>query len=359
MRAKGLKWGEAMQPINAMRAIVALVAACGCFTQGVAAATLGGPVTLSDMGSFYVGGRNYVSDFADARADAGVKGTVRSSQMYVQFQIPQNSNGVPVIMVHGANHTGVTYETTPDGREGWGVYFSRKNHPVYIVDQAGRGRSGFDPSAINRARIDGAAKDLPAIAIATRENAWMSYRLGPSYGVFWPDSRFPQQSLDQYFSQSAAMAESTLPGAGENTIEGLKLLLEKVGPAVLLVHSQSGAYGLAVAKARPDLVRALVSIEGDCVPMDAKDVAGPFKRVSMLSVWGDHSFGFPSRNGDDRRNGCDASIKAIAAAGGNARFLLLPEEGIKGNSHMMMLENNNLQIADLVIAWIAKNAGQK
>ena len=348
-----------MRNIRSMCAMAALAAACGSLVHPAGAASLSGPVTFSDMGSFHVGGRNHVSDFADARGDAGVKGTVRSSQMYVQFQIPQTSNGVPVVMVHGANHSGVTYETTPDGREGWGVYFARRNHPVYIVDQAGRGRSGFDSSAINRARLEGAAKELPAIAIPTRESAWMSYRLGPSYGVFWPDSRFPQQSLDQYFSQAAPMAESTLPGGGENTIEGLKLLLEKVGPAVLLVHSQSGAYGLAVAKARPDLVLALVSIEGDCVPMDAADIAGPFKRVPLLSVWGDHSFGFPSRNGDERRNGCDASVKAIRAAGGNARFLLLPEEGIKGNSHMMMLETNNLQIADLVIAWLAQNARQK
>ena len=101
-----------------MCAMAALAAACGSLVHPAGAATLGGPLTLSDMGSFHVGGRNHVSDFADARGDGGVKGTVRSGQMYVQFQIPQASNGVPVVMVHGANHSGVTYETTPDGREG-------------------------------------------------------------------------------------------------------------------------------------------------------------------------------------------------------------------------------------------------
>ncbi len=327
-----------------------------CVTGGVAdAGSLGGLLVLSDEGSFFVGGESKLSGSADVRAGAPVKGTVQSRQMYVQYRIPAESNGMPIIMVHGANHTGVTFETTPDGREGWSTYFTRKGFPVYVVDQSGRGRSNFDPSSINEAKLSGKVDSMPAIAIATRESAWMSYRLGPSFGVFWPTSRFPQQALDQYFSQSASMAETTLPGALENTTENLKLLLDKIGPAILLTHSQSGALGLAAAKARPDKMRALVSVEGDCIPMTAEDIARPMKRFPMLSVWGDNTFGFPSRNGDERRNGCSTSIKALRDGGARADFVLLPEHGITGNSHMMMLETNNLQIADLIMEWLKAN----
>jgi hypothetical protein len=39
---------------------------------------------------------------------------------------------------------------------------------------------------------------------------------------------------------------------------------------------------------------------------------------------------------------------AIKAAGGNATFPLLPEAGIPGNSHVTMMDRNNLQVAGLI-----------
>ncbi len=294
------------------------------------------------------------------RGPTPVGGTIRTGQMYVQFKVPAKSNGVPVVMVHGANHSGVTYETTPDGREGWANYFVRGGFPVYVVDQAGRGRSGYNPTAINRAKANGDTSGMPTITIATREAAWNSYRLGPKFPEFWPDSRFPKEALDHYFSQAAPMADGTLPGEfGSHTVAGLIALLEKIGPAVVLVHSQSGTYGLAVARAKPELVRALVNVEGDCVPLSADDVAKTFNHVPLLSLWADHSFGNKFRNGDERRNGCSGSVATIQAKGGPAKFLLLPELGIKGNSHMMMVENNNLQIADLIMDWIKATAATR
>jgi hypothetical protein len=76
---------------------------------------------------------------------------------------------------------------------------------------------------------------------------------------------------------------------------------------------------------------------------------------STGAVWGDFSEGAPGPNGDTRRNGCVGTIKALQAAGGAAKYLLLPEAGQKGNSHMLMLDKNNLAIADLIIGWIGEN----
>ena len=33
-------------------------------------------------------------------------------------------------------------------------------------------------------------------------------------------------------------------------------------------------------------------------------------------------------------------------------MLAPPDQGIRGNSHMMMQDRNNLQIADLILKWI-------
>ena len=76
----------------------------------------------------------------------------------------------------------------------------------------------------------------------------------------------------------------------------------------------------------------------------------------MLAVFGDNSVGASGPNGDERRNSCTTTAKAIRSAGGSAKFVLLPEVGLKGNTHMMMMDKNNLQIADLVIAWLGEVA---
>ena len=72
--------------------------------------------------------------------------------MYVQFFLPQTRKGkVPLLMWHGGGLTGVTYETTPDGREGWLNKFIRKGWDVYNSDAVERGRSGFAGPDVCRA----------------------------------------------------------------------------------------------------------------------------------------------------------------------------------------------------------------
>ena len=80
-------------------------------------------------------------------------GHITVNQMYVRYMVPQDGDrNVPVVMVHGATLTGKSWETTPDGRMGWDEYFVRKGHPVYVPDQVGRGRSGFNQAVLNDVR---------------------------------------------------------------------------------------------------------------------------------------------------------------------------------------------------------------
>jgi len=113
------------------------------------------PLVIEYQVSFFIGDVPKVTNFATlppANNPAGTPNQITIGQMYVQFQIPANKKQkIPVIMVHGSTHTAACLESTPDGREGWAPYFVRQGISTYIVDQAGRGRSGFDESVLNEA----------------------------------------------------------------------------------------------------------------------------------------------------------------------------------------------------------------
>src|SRR5712691_13211094 len=127
------------------------------------------PLVIEDQGSFFIGGVPKVTNYATVPVatpanpnPVALPNQVTIGQMYVQFQTPVNKkrNMPPVIMVHGSSHTAACLESTPDGREGWYPYFVRKGISTYLVDQAGRGRSGFDESVIHEAAAIIKAGDL-------------------------------------------------------------------------------------------------------------------------------------------------------------------------------------------------------
>ena len=110
------------------------------------------PLVLKAQGSFFVGGQK-VEQTQGELGDLGPGGHITINQMYVRYMVPQGGEGnVPVVMVHGATLTGKSWETTPDGRMGWDESFVRQGHPVYVPDQVGRGRSGFNQAVFNNVR---------------------------------------------------------------------------------------------------------------------------------------------------------------------------------------------------------------
>ena len=181
-----------------------------------AAGSLGGPLALQDEGSFFINGSNVTipSPYYGTTGLSG-PGHVTVGQMYVQYRIPANVAGVPMILVHGSNHTGMTYETTPDGREGWATYFVRHGHPVYVVDHVGRGRSGFNPTPLNEAVAKSDPKLVHAAPLYGREGAWVNFRIGPRYPETFPGTQFPVEAQDQIFPNSFPTPRSfrTVPAA--------------------------------------------------------------------------------------------------------------------------------------------------
>lgn len=312
------------------------------------------PLVLADERMFTVGGRRVTTDHPGASLLTGSpgRGDIAVDQMFVHERVPVDADKPPIVMVHGSNASGSLWETTPDGREGWATWFVRRGHPVAVVDHSGRGRSGFDPSSINR------GIDPPDIFLATYQRQWVNGRIGPEYPTPFSGVRFPVEAFDRFMESHVPNAESTLERRGETTVAGLVALLELIGPAVLIVHSQGGLYGIDAVRRRNDSVLALVSVEGGAESLTPEDAQRFFLETPFLSVWGDNSFGADLVNGDNRREGCRRAVERITAAGGVAELIMLPERGIPGNSHYLMMDTNSHDVASIVRRWILEQASR-
>jgi len=313
-----------------------------------------GPLTLAKQGSFFVNAQNISTQFPSGTVTLNPAQSISVRGMYVQYQIPQviKPGASPVILVHGASHTGKTYEETPDGRMGWAEYLVRCGVPVYVVDQSGRARSGFDPSRSNQAKIQGSPPNgtlIPSFDEFTNEAASTSFRFG------YPTTKFPVVALDQYYAQLVPNTETSYPFPGsQNTVDALALLLDRIGPAVVVVHSQSGAFGIDVAIARPGLVKALVSVEPASCSVPPANIS-VFTQIPLLTIFGDFFNNSPVTEWPGNMSVCVNTVNNINAAGGIAKNIHLPTPpyGITGNSHMLMMDMNNLEIADIILAWLA------
>src|SRR3989440_116351 len=171
------------------------------------------PIALRDMGSFHVGGRDveisgrpvkeivFTPGGVPAKVDPN--GTYSVEAMYVQYFLPAERRGVvPLLLWHGGGLTGVTYETTPDGREGWLTYFVRQGWDVYNSDAVERGRAGW-------AMYPDIFKSEPVFL--TKANPFERFRIGQGAGSYSPDpakqrvlpgSQFPVAAYDNFVKQN-------------------------------------------------------------------------------------------------------------------------------------------------------------
>jgi pimeloyl-ACP methyl ester carboxylesterase len=323
------------------------------------------PLVLKSQGSFFVGGET-VEQTQGQLGDLGPGGRITVNQMYVRFMIPPASEGrVPVVMLHGATLTGKSWETTPDGRMGWDEYFVRKGHPVYIPDQVGRGRSGFNQAAFNDARAGAvAATTLPKWIRFSDEVVWPNFRFGAKADAPYADSQFPVTAVAELSKQGVPDVSFGGVPTPNPTFKALSDLAAQVNGAVLMGHSQSGAFPLAAALLNPTVVRGLILVEpGTCPSTYTDEQIKTLAAIAVLAVFGDHR---DTPTGIGIRpswqlsfESCQALIARLRAAGGRAEMLSPAETGIRGNSHMIMQDKNNLQIADLILKWIDERVGTR
>jgi hypothetical protein len=321
----------------------------------VATAQAQEPLSLRAMGSFHVGGRlveisgrpvkEVVFTPGGVPAKIDPNGVYQVEHMYVQYFIPTKEVGVvPLLMWHGGGLTGVTYETTPDGREGWLTWFLRKGWSVYNSDAVERGRAGW-------AQYPDIFKGEPVFL--TTANPFERFRIGPGAGSYDQDpskrkvlasSQFPVEAYENFVMQAVPRWTTT----DDAILAAYIAEVDKVCPCVILFHSQAGQFGFKAAQARPDKVKALVAVEPAGIGDSAK--ADLLKAVPTLVVYGDF-IEQDARWPTIRANGVKFG-DAIKAAGGSVDIVDLPKRGIKGNSHMLMMDKNNAEIAALIHTWL-------
>jgi len=272
-------------------------------------------------------------------------------QMYVQYTLlAEPTYPFPVLMWHGGGQTGVTWEDTPDGRPGWQQRFLEAGFDVYVSDAVERGRASFAKSPEFFA-------DEPVFR--SQQDAWRMFRFGPLAGfdpdpakrVFFENGQWPAEATDQYQKQVVAR----WVGHEEITQAAYDLLVERVGPCVIVSHSQSGAFSTKAALNNPEKVKAVVTVEpsGAADATDAQLKALAAAGTRHLAVWGDNFDGH-DRWAIFRRNVTEYG-KRVAAAGGHWAELDLPNIGIAGNSHFPMMDRNSDQIAALVHGWLKEH----
>jgi hypothetical protein len=316
-----------------------------------------GPLTLQSQGSFFVGGRDVQSDTLSTLPAYAPSGTISIDQMYVHYEVPARAGKhVPLTLIHGCCLTGKTWETTPDGRMGWDEFFVRKGYPVYVIDQSWRGRSAGSVAAINAVKTGKAPlEQLPVVFSAGHEGAWAIFRFGPEYPKVFDGMRYPLGAQAEFWKQMVPDWSNSVPTPNP-TVPALSELAQKLGGTVLISHSQSGIYPFQTAALNTKGVAGIISIEPGACPSATGDLT-PYKGLPILVLWGDHVD--LSTRWAPRLKGCREFVTAANAAGGKAELFVLPEHGIHGNSHMLMQDNNSLQIAGMLSDWIEHHVGHK
>jgi pimeloyl-ACP methyl ester carboxylesterase len=296
--------------------------------------------------------------------------------MYVHYQIPMNARQLPLVLVHGGGGTGAAWETTPDGREGCQGIFLRRGYAVYTVDAPRGGRSGFPGFNGELGKLGPTQEVIPPRTSRTGEKyAWARWRMGPQYPEVFPVQAFPMTGVESFMKAVRPIVADD----PEVIARALAALLEKIGPAVVVTHSNGGLWGWLLGARSPN-VRAIVSYEPTFVfPPDEVQLTGPARSgnqpagTTVTSLEFDNLVKFPIQVvfGDNiprepvpihAANGRRLQVKdsklfidSINKRGGRASVLLLPDVGLRGNSHFMYQDLNNVEVADQLSAFLARH----
>ena len=350
------------------------------------------PISIERQGYLFAGGK-----YSTVNGEQ-----VMSGQIYAEYQIPaKQTHRWPLLMIHGLGQSGTNFTGTSDGREGWAQYFLRQGYAVYVIDQPGRGRAAYQSEAYGPLTPPDIENVQRRFVAPERYELWPQARLHTQ----WPGKGAPGDPIfDQFYASqlpSISAANATIFNR-----DAIVALLEKIGPAIVMTHSQSGGFGWPVADMRPDLVKAIIAVEPSGPPFyDIENIGAPdwFRDApTSYRVWGPTAapltYAPPAANPSDltivREERADApnvvrcwlqksparqlpnlqkmpilimtaeasyhatydhcTVKFLEQAGVHPTWIKLGESGIHGNGHMLMLEQNSREIADVIARWMAK-----
>ena len=374
-------------PIAATAGLL-LAAMIGATAQAAGPATKAAPVhdqsAIAGRGYFYAGG-SYLGE-------PGKR--LMHGQIYVEVLTPRHPRQrYPLVLIHGAAQTATNWMGTPDGRPGWADYFVGQGYTVYMIDQPARGRSPWLPD------IDGKLATFSAEAIESRFTAPQDFNLWPQAKLHtqWPGSgRIGDPVFDAFYATQVPYVASATETQSRNQ-QAVAALLDRIGAAIILTHSQSGPFGWLIADARPKLVKAVVAVEPGGPPFQNAVLNNNKERawgVTDIPIAYDPPVKDPSELKTEQQAEPDGpnlvrcieqqaparrlvnladipvivitteasyhaaydhcTAKYLAQAGVKVTDFELGEHGIHGNAHMVMLEKNNLQVAGVITSWLAR-----
>ena len=330
------------------------------------------PIIIEEQGSFAVGGTvktspgtfDPVNHGALNPANQSTQGqTLHGDHAFVLFQKPVNTRNFPLVFWHGIGQSMKTWQTTPDGREGFQNIFLRHRFSVYLIDQPRRGLAGRSTEPIE-------------ITAATDDQLWFGiFRLGMGT-EFYPDVQFSKdpKALDQFFRQTTP---DTGPLNIDINIAAVSALFDKMGAGILVTHSHSGGQGWLTVLNNPN-IKAIASYEpGSNFVFPEGEVPEPipflggeldalvvpivqFKRLTKIPIiiyYGDYIPDESVQNpGQEKWRAAMVMARkwkdVVNKHGGDVTLVRFPEIGIKGNTHFSMSDLNNLEVADHLLKWL-------
>lgn len=283
---------------------------------------------------------------------------------YVFYQKPVHPYRYPVVMIHGIHEGPKTWETTPDGREGFQNLLLRKGFSTYNVTMPRRGNAG-------RSTIGMMVK--PEFDEQTWYTKW---RIGvyPGYfdGVQFSRSK---EALNQFMRQ---MTPETGPTDFEHNSSTIASLCDSLGGVILMPHSQGVMHTWKILP-KTHSVKAVVALEGGgyfSFPtneprprtnaeegleyiMVSPKVFDSFTHIPMLLIYGDNIPSSTAPTGiyeldvwTTRLSLARQWAEAVNRRGGDVTMVHLPEIGIKGNTHFPMSDLNNKEVLELICKWL-------
>lgn len=332
------------------------------------------PLSIEQQGSFAIGGTKHTEagQFALDNALKPQGQTFHGDHAYIFYQIPVKARKYPLVFLHGAGQSKRTWETTPDGREGFQNIFLRRGFGVYLLDQPRRGEAGKSSIAAN-------------ISPTPDEQFWFTqFRIG-NYPDYFPKVQFPKDaaSLEQFYRQ---MTPNTGTFDAGVITDALSQLFDKIGEGILITHSQGGGPGWLTA-IKNDKIKAVVAYEpysgfvfpeGELPqPIPSNGLFGELKGVAIplsdfnkltrrpiIIYYGDNiaKESTTTWNKDHWRSGLEMAriwAATINKHGGDATVIHLPEIGIEGNTHFPFSDLNNIQVADELSKWLKEKGLDK
>ncbi|MGP1396434.1 MAG: alpha/beta fold hydrolase [Inquilinaceae bacterium] len=297
---------------------------------------------LKAFGSYRAGGRPVTVTGEPVRRiaftdithyDVDPNGTFLTESAYVQYFTPADRNAEPpAVLLHGGGMTGAMWETTPDGRPGWLHGLLDAGFEVHVVDNVERGRAGWMPGLWAGAPL-----------LRSMEEAWTLFRFGPPDGFAdrraFDGQQFPVDCLDEVAKGFVPRWTSTT----DAQVAALRAVLERVGQAILVCHSQGGEVAFRAAAGAPDRVAAILAVE----PSGAMDAVADLATIPVTVVHGDYLDTAPIWR--DLAARWTTMAQRLRDRGGRAAIVDLTRIAA-GASHMPMMDRASDRYLDAIIA---------